>query len=110
MQQNSHNQPFCPLPDLSQQQMSYDVVQEAILSLWQVVNGLSSIEPPRRERYRVTIFGSARLTKDEKIYQDVKRLASELTYLGCDIVTGGGPGLMEAAKAALGEAIHIVNR
>ena len=98
MQQNSHNQPFCPLPDLSQQQMSYDVVQEAILSLWQVVNGLSSIEPPRRERYRVTIFGSARLTKDEKIYQDVKRLASELTYLGCDIVTGGGPGLMEAAN------------
>ncbi len=46
----------------------------------------------------MSIFGSARLTKDEKIYQDVKRLASELTYLGCDIVTGGGPGLMEAAN------------
>lgn len=78
--------------------MSYDIVQEAVLSLWQVVNGLSSIQPPRRDRYRVTIFGSARITNDSPLYQDVRRLASELTTLGCDIVTGGGPGLMEAAN------------
>ncbi|OKH18713.1 LOG family protein [[Limnothrix rosea] IAM M-220] len=98
MQQNFPDHPSCNPPSLSQQQMSYEVVQEAILSLWQVVSGLSSIEPPQRERYRVTIFGSARLAKDEAVYQDVKRLASELTYLGCDIITGGGPGLMEAAN------------
>lgn len=78
--------------------MSYDIVQEAVLSLWQVVNGLSSIQPPRRDRYRVTIFGSTRITRDSPLYQDVRRLASELTTLGCDIVTGGGPGLMEAAN------------
>lgn len=93
----SSPQPCFPL-DLNQSQMSYDVIQETILSLWQVVNGLSSIQPPRQDRYRVTIFGSARITKESPLYQDVKRLASELTELGCDIVTGGGPGLMEAAN------------
>lgn len=85
--------------NLAAQETTYEVVQEAVLSLWQVVNGLSSIQPPRRERYRVTIFGSARITNGSVLYEDVKRLASELTYLGCDIVTGGGPGLMEAANA-----------
>ncbi|BAW96472.1 putative lysine decarboxylase [[Synechococcus] sp. NIES-970] len=83
---------------LTEQGMSYDIVQEAVLSLWQVVNGLSSIQPPKRDRYRVTIFGSARITRDSPLYEDVRRLASELTLLGCDIVTGGGPGLMEAAN------------
>ncbi|QCS49725.1 LOG family protein [Picosynechococcus sp. PCC 11901] len=94
---NGQSSPCFPV-SLSEQTMSYDIVQEAVLSLWQVVNGLSSIQPPRRDRYRVTIFGSARITRDSPLYQDVRRLASELTTLGCDIVTGGGPGLMEAAN------------
>jgi uncharacterized protein (TIGR00730 family) len=46
----------------------------------------------------VTIFGSARIDRESQIYQDVKRLASELTKMKCDIVTGGGPGLMAAAN------------
>lgn len=95
---NQSDNPQCFPVDLDQKQMSYEVVQKAVLELWQVVNGLSSIQAPRRERYSVTIFGSARITQDSDLYQDVKRLASELTYLGCDIVTGGGPGLMEAAN------------
>jgi uncharacterized protein (TIGR00730 family) len=94
---NGQNPPCFPV-SLTEQGMSYDIVQEAVLSLWQVVNGLSSIQPPKRDRYRVTIFGSARITKDSQLYEDVRRLASELTFLGCDIVTGGGPGLMEAAN------------
>ena len=98
MQHPSQNPAANFSADPNQQQTNYEIVQEAVLSLWQVVNGLTSIQPPQRERYRVTIFGSAQLTKDEPIYQDVKRLASELTALGCDIITGGGPGLMEAAN------------
>ena len=98
MQHPSQNPAATFSADPNQQQTNYEIVQEAVLSLWQVVNGLTSIQPPQRERYRVTIFGSAQLTKDEPIYQDVKRLASELTALGCDIITGGGPGLMEAAN------------
>lgn len=94
---NSQSSPCFPV-SLTEQAISYTIVQEAVFSLWQVVNGLSSIQPPRRDRYRVTIFGSARITRDSPLYQDVRRLASELTTLGCDIVTGGGPGLMEAAN------------
>lgn len=48
--------------------------------------------------YRVTIFGSARLAPDTKLYQRVYDLAFELASRGVDIVTGGGPGLMEAAN------------
>ncbi len=90
--------PSCFPINLDQQEITYDIVQEAVFALWQVVNGLTSIQPPQQERYRVTIFGSARITKGSPLYCDVQRLAKELTYLGCDIVTGGGPGLMEAAN------------
>jgi len=53
--------------------------------------------------YRVVIFGSARIQKDTKEYQDVQNLAKNIATLGADIVTGGGPGLMEAANAGAKE-------
>jgi hypothetical protein len=59
---------------------------------------ITKILQQKRKNYRVTIFGSARVPKYSPHYQDVRRLASELTLMGCDIVTGGGPGLMEAAN------------
>ncbi|MGK7886886.1 MAG: LOG family protein [Crocosphaera sp.] len=74
------------------------VVKQAVLELWEVINALTSLRPPKRERFRVTIFGSARIQSDSPIYQDVKWLASQLTKMQCDIVTGGGPGLMAAAN------------
>jgi len=83
---------------LAHQQETHQAIQKAILGLWDVISGLSSIQPPRSDRYRVTIFGSARIQSGSPIYKGVRRLASELTALGCDIVTGGGPGLMAAAN------------
>ncbi len=77
---------------------TYEVVQAAMFQMWDAVNQLSEIPPPPCERYRVTIFGSARLQPTDPLYQDVQHLASELTRMGCDIITGGGPGLMEAAN------------
>lgn len=74
------------------------VVSQAVLGLWEVVNNLTRLRPTRRERYRVTIFGSARTDADHWVYATVRDLAAELTRLGCDIVTGGGPGLMQAAN------------
>ena len=76
----------------------FDVVEQSILRLWEVVNNLTSLRPPKRARYRVTIFGSARMEPGSELYQTVQQLASELTLMGCDIVTGGGPGLMQAAN------------
>ncbi len=48
--------------------------------------------------YRVCIFGSARIREDSPIYKQVEVLAEVLSRSGVDIVTGGGPGLMEAAN------------
>ena len=50
------------------------------------------------EFYRVCIFGSARIKPDSHYYNQVKDLAFQLASRGADIVTGGGPGLMEAAN------------
>ena len=74
------------------------VLVRTVFGLWDIVNDLTRLRPSRRERYRVTIFGSARVPKDHWVYLAVRDLAAELARLGCDIVTGGGPGLMEAAN------------
>jgi uncharacterized protein (TIGR00730 family) len=75
-----------------------EVIRSSILNLWEVVNNLTRLRPTRPRRYRVTIFGSARVPEDHWVYQAVRDLAAELTRLDCDIVTGGGPGLMRAAN------------
>jgi uncharacterized protein (TIGR00730 family) len=51
--------------------------------------------------FRVCIFGSARLTPADPIYGTVFKLARGLAEHGVDVVTGGGPGLMEAANAGV---------
>jgi len=74
------------------------VLAESVLGLWDVVNNLTRLQPSSRERYRVTIFGSARVRPDDFAYRETKRIAAALATLDCDIVTGGGPGLMQAAN------------
>ena len=49
-------------------------------------------------RFRVAIFGSARLKKNDPKYKLIHQLAKMLAARGIDIVTGGGPGLMDAAS------------
>ena len=51
------------------------------------------------DHFRVAIFGSARIQKDDERYQEIFELAGLIGARGLDIVTGGGPGLMEAANA-----------
>ena len=46
----------------------------------------------------VTIFGSARFKEDHKYYEQARTLGAEIAQLGFTIMTGGGPGLMEAAN------------
>jgi len=46
----------------------------------------------------VTIFGSARTNEENKYYKEAKELASKLSSNGFNIMTGGGPGIMEAAN------------
>lgn len=46
----------------------------------------------------VSIFGSARATPDSAIYKDTERVAALLGEAGFGVITGGGPGLMEAGN------------
>jgi uncharacterized protein (TIGR00730 family) len=69
-----------------------------VLGLWDIVNDLARLKPSRQDRYRVTIFGSARAGEGTFGYEETKRVAAALADMGCDIITGGGPGLMQAAN------------
>lgn len=46
----------------------------------------------------VTIFGSARFKEDHPYYKVTRELSSQISKLGFTIMTGGGPGIMEAAN------------
>lgn len=46
----------------------------------------------------VTVFGSARFKEDHEYYKQAQRLSGEIAKLGFTIMTGGGPGIMEAAN------------
>ena len=52
----------------------------------------------------VSIFGSARLTVDSKYYQMAQAVARALVHQGFTVLTGAGPGLMEAANKGATEA------
>jgi uncharacterized protein (TIGR00730 family) len=52
----------------------------------------------------VTVFGSARVGRDEPLYESGRIIGSELVDAGFTVMTGGGPGLMEAANRGAREA------
>jgi uncharacterized protein (TIGR00730 family) len=83
---------------LADEEAVKQVLVQAVFGLWDQVNNLTRLRPSKRERYRVTIFGSARARPGTFVYEEVKRVAASLAELGCDIITGGGPGLMQAAN------------
>lgn len=87
-----------PIVSLADEDAVKEVLVSTILGLWETVNNLTRLRPSKKERYRVTIFGSARIPRGTWVYNEVTRLAGALTDMGCDIVTGGGPGLMQAAN------------
>lgn len=59
----------------------------------------------------VSIFGSARLKEDDHYYKMAVEIAEKITEIGFGIITGGGPGIMEAgnrgARKAGGKSIGL---
>jgi uncharacterized protein (TIGR00730 family) len=78
---------------------------------YRLIAWLDRRAPVERRYFRVAIFGSSRIQESDAAYQEVKELARKLSYMGCDIVTGGGPGLMRAAnEGARAGAYHFRTR
>jgi uncharacterized protein (TIGR00730 family) len=95
------NSPQHTKPDvvsLADEDAVKQILANTVFGLWDIVNNLTRLRPSKHERYRVTIFGSARLRPGTFAYDEVKRVATVLAEMGCDIITGGGPGLMQAAN------------
>jgi uncharacterized protein (TIGR00730 family) len=84
------------------------VIEEARHRLQQLLDEYQIVEAELRRledtEFRVCIFGSARISHEHPTYKEVYRLARALAKLGIDIVTGGGPGLMEAANRGVRDA------
>src|SRR5262249_31822203 len=83
---------------LADEEAVKQILVSTVFGLWDIVNNLTRLRPSKRERYRVTIFGSARAQPGTYVYNEVKRVAAALAAMGCDVITGGGPGLMQAAN------------
>lgn len=62
---------------------------------------------PYRDVPKVSIFGSARTSHDDPIYQLTVRAAQELAAQGYMVVTGAGPGIMEAGMVGAGREKSI---
>ena len=72
------------------------VIDGSVAQLWETIESLERLQPRNLERFRVSIFGSARISESDPLYAEAHTLAKRLAEAGCDIVTGGGGGLMQA--------------
>ncbi|PID83507.1 TIGR00730 family Rossman fold protein [Candidatus Campbellbacteria bacterium] len=67
----------------------------------EICMGLKAI---RKYPKSVTFFGSARLKPDHKYYKKAKSLGEKISSLGYAVITGGGPGIMQAGNEGSYEA------
>jgi len=58
---------------------------------------------PYRDKKKVTVFGSARIQKEEPTYQMAALLGKKLKEAGYMVITGGGPGIMQAVNEGAGK-------
>lgn len=89
---------------LSDEEAVREIIVDSVLDLWKIVSNLTRLRPTKRDHYRVTIFGSARAAPQSFAYEQVKLIAKSLAEMDCNIITGGGPGLMQAANEGAAEA------
>ncbi len=85
---------------------SYDNQSQA--DLWSIFKIMGEFVDGYDKMFKVgpciSIFGSARLKPESKYYQMAVDLSAKLTDMGFGIITGGGPGIMEAANKGAKEA------
>jgi hypothetical protein len=76
-------------------------VESAVAIFLELLRGFELFEVPEP---CVTVFGSARIAEDDPAYISARRLGGALAEAGFSVITGGGPGLMEAVNRGAKEA------
>ena len=62
----------------------------------------SKVFGPYRNKRKVTVFGSARTRPEEPVYEMARLFGQKLAEVGYMVITGGGPGIMQAANEGAG--------
>ncbi len=84
---------------------AYEYIKEDPWRIFRIMaEFVDSFETMSKVGPAVTIFGSARVKADDPWYQKAERLASELGRHNLGVITGGGPGIMEAGNKGATEA------
>ena len=78
---------------------SYDYLNEDPWRVFRIMGEfVEGFETMSRVGWAVSLFGSARTPADDPYYEQARRLARTLARKGFAVITGGGPGIMEAAN------------
>lgn len=88
-------------PVLSKEEFGKLVIERVEHIAREFTDGFNFIQGLERT---VTFFGSARFTEEEAYYKKAREIASRLSKYGIGVITGGGPGIMEAANRGAYEA------
>ena len=79
-----------------------DLVGDAERIGQEFLEGFVAVE--RIDRPAITVFGSARIREDNPVYAEAREVGRLLAEAGFAVVTGGGPGVMEAANRGARDA------
>jgi uncharacterized protein (TIGR00730 family) len=81
---------------LSAEEKTEDLEQDIALIAQEFREGFQAVD--KIAQPAVTIFGSARVREDNAVYEEARAAGRRFAELGWAVVTGGGPGVMEAAN------------
>jgi len=81
---------------LSAEEKTEDLEQDIALIAQEFREGFQAVD--KIDQPAVTIFGSARIREGNPVYEEARAAGRRFAELGWAVVTGGGPGVMEAAN------------
>jgi uncharacterized protein (TIGR00730 family) len=87
---------------LSSEEKAADLERHVAMIAQEFRDGFEAVD--KIDRPAVTIFGSARVPEDDPAYVNARTVASRFADAGWAVVTGGGPGVMQAANRGAQEA------
>jgi uncharacterized protein (TIGR00730 family) len=83
------------IKELNNKNLTLDDIERSVRYAKDLTKGLATI---KQYPQGVTVFGSARLGENNDFYKKAYELGAKLAQNGHPVITGGGPGIMEAAN------------